>query len=289
MKAYHKLATIVSSVALAVTACAGLAHAQNEAGSRLSEESIVTQDPTVANRGKFMLGVGADAWYVYEPWQRTFAATAQSDEKVWSGSSSAFIGGGSFYAGYDDLTLMFSAKTGPVNRKVSGTWPVSNAPGTYKEKLDETEFEIGLRYLFRDKKVLGIHPYILAGYNYITLTGTESYTWRGREFGYSSTETWNVPYIGIGGILPLGSEGRFGLRGDMSASYSWESYRSDRNYKQNGSGPGFVAHLTGYVNIFEGFSLQVGTKALYLNGEGGQTTSDGRVGAFAQIGYKYRF
>ena len=261
------------------------------AQERVLEEELVIQDPTVAPKKKYLVGGALDYWIVRGPLRST-----ASGQKI--GTIDGSMIGGSGYLGYDNWTLMFSYKEGSFD---------SNLPPSIIREVDRDEFEIKLRYLFRDtcfpcllvdnERILGVVPYVMVGYNRTTLDATRRITEPGFFFVSSGNTTllqefvYDSVLLGVGGVLPFGDTG-LGIRGDLSLWYT----STDRTLKNpapgvrtdaSGTGIGGQAHLTGYWNIYKGFNLQAGAKASSLNGGGVGTYN--RVGFFAQLGYTYRF
>lgn len=250
------------------------------AEERVIEEELVLFDPTVAEEKKFLAGGALDYWYVKGPLR------GQNQEVV--GDIEGFMIGGTVYLGYDDFTLMLSQKKGDFNSTFA----------TQTRDVDREEFDVRLRWMFRDTEILGITPYLLAGYNRTRLEQTSSITVAGRVFDDSGEETLLVDRVydsgvaGFGGILPFGDSG-LGLRADVSALYS-SATREIKNPgagvdpDQSGSGLGGMAHITGYWTIYKGLSIQAGAKGSFLNG-GPEVGRYGRVGFFGQLGYTFRF
>ena len=260
------------------------------AEERVLEEELVIQDPTVARAKKLLVGGAVEYWYVSGPLTST-----TTGERI--GSIDGSMVGGSGYVGYDNLTLMISYKQGEFD---------SDLATSFREVVRD-EYEIKLRYLFRDtcfpcllvdnERVLGVVPYVMAGYNRTKLDSTLTVKTPGfvfvsslspnlfREFVYDSG------LVGVGGILPFGNTG-LGMRGDLSVWYT----STDRTIinpapgvarEDSGTGIGGQAHLTGYWKIYKGLNVQVGAKYSSLNGGGVGTYN--RLGLFSMLGYTHKF
>lgn len=264
------------------------------AQERVIEEELILKDPTVAERGKFLIGGAADLWYVRGP----LKSRAEGRN---IGTIEGSMVGGSGYLGYDNFTLMLSYKQGDFESDLNkdGFRSVRNT--------DRDEFEIKLRWMFRetcfpcllvrDKKILGVVPYVMAGYNRTKLDVNRRFTTLGIVFVESGSDillrefVYDSGLVGVGGILPFGDTG-LGIRADVSAFYtSLERTTTNPapgvNPDASGTGIGGQAHLTGYWNIYKGFNLQAGAKYSSLNG--GDAGRYDRVGFFAQVGYTHRF
>jgi hypothetical protein len=134
---------------------------------------------------------------------------------------------------------------------------------------------------------------VLIGYNQITLERTTDIQTSGWIWSYNgktrkkSETVFNSGLIGIGAIVPLTKDKNIGIRGDARLLFTDAEFTRDDGLRITGSGPGLAATATGYWNIYKGLNLQVGAKGQLMNG--GNAGAYGKAGAFASLGYAYRF
>lgn len=247
---------------------------------RVIEEQLVLKDPTVSAENKWAVGGSFEYWYLSGPYKTIDRTTGKT---VATGSIKGDMPGGNIFVGYDDFTLQYSYRPGDFDITKDFVYGY-----TVQEKQKQKENEITFRYLFRGKVV---SPYLLVGYNDISLKTRQELTTAGWTWIYNGKtvmeheKTYKSVMAGIGLILPVYRA--FGLRGDARLTYTKAESIRDDGWKVTGSGAGFYGTLTGYLNIYKGINLQVGTKYQYLNG--GDIGWYTKGGTFASLGYTYRF
>lgn len=252
-------------------------------GKRVIEEKILLKDPTVAEPKKWLIGGSLEYWYITGPYNTYNSA----NQKVTEGNIKGDMPGGNIAIGYDKFTLQYSYREGKFG--IDSTY-LGSGVKTHEEQ-NQTEHEATLRYLFSSDKP--INPYVLIGYNQITLERTtdiitSGWTWSYNDKTRRKTETvFNSGLIGIGAIVPLTKDKNIGIRGDARFLFTDAEYTRDDGYKVTGSGAGVGGTLTAYWNIFKGLNLQAGGKGQLLNG--GNAGAYSKAGAFASLGYAFRF
>lgn len=248
---------------------------------RVIEETLVLKDPTVAAANKWVVGGAAEYWYI----KGKYDVYDSSGVKQASGDMTGGMPGGNIFLGYGDFTLNYAYRKGSF----SGDFNYTNGCNTHDEQ-DQQEHEATVRWLMRGLSSAHITPYLLAGYTQIKLDETEtilnSFVWsyNGQKVKKTTSE-YKAPLVGIGAILPINEY--FGFRVDGRVLWSKATKTYDNGYEYSGSGVGGSVVGTAYVNIWEGFNLQVGGKFLALNG--GDAGSYSKVGGFAMLGYSYKF
>jgi hypothetical protein len=264
--------------------------AQNEPKDqpkRVIEEELVLKDPTVAAEKKWLVGGSYEFWYVGGPYKRFDSAGV----KIADGNVSGIMNGGNIVVGYDNFTLQYSYR--------AGSWDIdfdySSSGAHTKQKQDQGEHEVTLRYLIKPLALKHFVPYVLAGYNYTSKKDTETIE---NNFFWNYTpavathkvkvldRTYSSPLVGMGAIVPFNNY--IGIRGDARLMFTSAEMKRDDGATWSDSGLSGAVVGTLYWNIWEGLNLQVGGKWLYLNG-GDKVGYDSKVGGFVMLGYVYKF
>lgn len=281
----HATARSAALLFLTLMLCTGSpsAHADGEQPRVLVEE-IVARDPTVPERGRWLLGGAGEVWYLNGPYDG-----ARDD-----GTIEGLLPGASLYAGYDDWTLMGSYKSGGFNLNLTDSV-------TGSETIEEHDWRViegKIRYLFRDSRFLDIVPYVSAGINRTDIEDRTRLTTPNRVFTITGSPLIGIDtehtsaVVGVGGILPFG-DGTFGVRADVNGllGYADEEVVNalpGTDSRDAGLGYGAIVHVTVYADIWSGIIMQVGGKFTYLGGTNGVTELY-RTGFFGMLGYQKRF
>lgn len=257
--------------------------------TRVIEETVVLQDPTVAQGGKWLVGVSGEI--VYTPthfWTSYWTLTGGLN----SGTPATGVQpGGTIYIGYDNWTLSGTYR--------NGSWNTGSLDIGYSEtghiKLTKEETEITLRYLFRGTEKQPVYLYLLAGYNRIVSSYSEiidtpnpGVIWT-TGTSFTDTSTFDMATAGLGVLIPITENQEVGIRLDGRAllgQVSGNIYLTP----YSGTTYGSTETLTAYWNIWNGINLQLGGKIQFLynvgqlNTWGWQSTG----GFFAMLGYTYK-
>jgi len=184
---------------------------------RTIEETLVVKDPTVAAPNKWLVGAAVEYMYV----TGNYDLYDTSGNKLADGKINFGLPGGNFWVGYGNLTanLAYRKGSGDIDRD----WTIG---AKSVDKLDQTDTELTLRYLFRTGS--GITPYIIGGYLQTkfeereTITNFPAFVWgyKGVAGGATSskTTTYKSPLLGGGAIFPFSD--KFGARADIRLTYT---------------------------------------------------------------------
>jgi hypothetical protein len=214
-----------------------------------------------------------------------------SGNKLADGDINFGLPGGNLWVGYGNLTVNLAYRKGSGD--IDRTWTIG-AKST--DKLDQTDTELTLRYLFRTNS--GISPYILGGYLQTkfdeseTITNFPTFVWGYKGVGCvapscatSTTKTtYSSPLIGGGAIFPFSD--KFGARADVRLTYTRAELERDDGRKFTGSGIGGGFTGTGYYNITQWLNAQLGVRYYVLNG--GDVGTKNFLGLFGMIGVTIR-
>jgi len=254
--------------------------------TRVVEEEIVLQDPTVSASRKWAVGGSFEGWYMRGPWYTNINGQLASKGTIDGG-----MPGGNFFFGYDNLTLQYSRRDGTFNvdRTFTDYGMSYYGPATHSTQHQrQVEDEATLRYLW--KLAPHLNPYVLVGYNKTVVDIDEEYFLAsGAKTARvdANRSTYSSGLVGVGAIIPFNR--RIGIRGDGRLLFTSGKFENRKSaYVATSSGVGAAATGTLYVNIFEGLNVQAGFKGQYLNG-GNNVSSFGRFGIFASGGYSYKF
>ena len=230
------------------------------AQSRVVEDSLVYDDPTVARPGNWVYGAGIGAYYsnANTSGNDTAGNAVNATQQYTQPQASAFVG-------YSDFTLLLRYQRIAATTQFPGN-TLTNKGNTYSADL---------RYLVTPLQAKYFVPYVLASYVDQTENETFSYV---NNSGVRQTGK-NVakgPGLGIGGIVPITE--KYGVRLDVrqynatvrSSSNLFSEFNSSRNieYRQG--------QVTAYYNLTDHINLQVGAQANYINKQA-QSTSYGFV------------
>jgi hypothetical protein len=268
--------------AVALLAFAAGIAAADDAGTRVIEEELVVQDPTMAAARHWAVGGSFEGWGVVGPYN----THDQNGKLLATGNISGGMVGGNGFIGYDNWTLQYSHRGGTFDVTQDFIVPFSYV-NTVTQK--QAEDEVTLRYLVKS----GPHfnPYIIVGYNGTSLDQTSVlsagavWTYNGKATMVDKTE-YSSTLIGVGAIIPFNKS--VGLRGDGRLLFTSGKYTRDDGFQQTGSGVGGAATGTIYVNIAQGLNVQAGFKSQVLNA-GPNFSSFFRTGFFGSLGYSYKF
>lgn len=252
------------------------AHAQD----RKIEEDWILADPTVAEEGKWKLGLSLD--YTRGEYESHVSKKTSSRR------------GGSIIAGHANVTLMASYRSGD-NFLEAGTNRQTGPSGeTGRADVDFRQFEARLRYLLSDMDVLGGKPYLLAGYQYIDQTTKGNGDFTG-IFTPDNSETAIHALSGGGGFIwPIAE--RVGIRADLSLGIAFGETNQDSSTVSHpeeefsSTGIAWNATATAYWQIYGGFNIQGGIRSNHIAlGNDDQLGDVHDLGGFVQIGYTHSF
>ncbi len=256
------------------------------ATKRVIEEELVVMDPTVAGKSKWLLGASLEGWHI----SQKVDTVDQQDNPLSSGRTSGNLSGGGIVIGYSNLTFQYAHRKGRVTGTT--TQSLTNRPFETRDVGVQTEDEATLRYLFRLDN--HFNPYLIAGYNRISFAESADITTPNRFYTGGTTHDATVmihssALIGIGLVFAVNRH--FGVRGDgrvlISSFRYWDSTLGAAGGNGTGHGVGSAVTATAYVNLIQGFNLQVGGKFQGLPGPSGPTRV--RWGSFATLGYSFKF
>ena len=239
----------------------------------------MVKDPTVAAPNQWLFGAALEYMYV----KGSYDLYDGNGNKLADGDISFGLPGANLWVGHGNLTVNFAYRKGSGD--IDRTWKVG-AKST--DKLDQTDNELTLRYLFRTNS--GLSPYILAGYMQTKFEEDEQITNAGFIFPYNGTTrsqrttTYKSPLIGGGMIVPFSD--KFGMRADVRLTYTKAEvvYETGLKYTGSGIGGGFTA--TGYYNITPWLNAQLGARYTSLNG--GDVGYKNFFGLFGMLGVSFR-
>ena len=256
---------------------------------RVIEETLVLSDPTVAQPGKWLIGLSAEYWYVSQNWDRYFA---DGGKYSW-GSISGSMPGGTITLGYDNFTVAYSYRSGSWDGEstISGRANSAGFETNSTLKEDQTEHEITARWLFKVSP--HFNPYAMVGYSYMTKEDKETiktagvvWTNNNNSNVLTSKYTFQSPLIGVGAIVPFNQY--FGMRIDGRLLGTFADLTKSNGYTANGVGAGAAAVGTFYWNIWQGLNMQVGGKFQYMYG-GTEIGGFYKYGGFGMLGYTFKF
>jgi len=257
-------------------------------GTRVIEQDLLVTDPTVAAPRHWLFGAALEGWYVTTP-NVPYTTPGLSGTQTAAGSAI----GGNITVGYDDIWAILSYRAGSFTDNVSLQSPIISQ-FTNNERTSEVELKF--RYLFRDVQIGGMTPYMLGGYNFVSLDSNKTFTtpyviWMGTGTPtFLRTNDYNSAFAGFGGILPFNRWS--GVRADIVAAATY-GIQNNTNIlpafasTQTGTGMGAMAHATVYFNLVENLTLQFGVKGARLwmfN-----VDNYGAIGGYANLGYIARF
>ena len=250
---------------------------------RVIEEELVLKDPTVSAAKKWAIGGSIEYWYVGGDYEVTEGKVVVADGEI-----DGDMTGGNIFLGYGNWTLMGSVR--------EGDWDVNLSskvyPTNHISHQEQEEKEIKLRYLMRGLSSRHFVPYLIFGYNEVSLKDTETITTPGWIWTRNGTTVQTNDYtfksflLGAGAVVPFNKY--LGMRGDISAAFTDADVTYDTGKTYSGDGVGAVGFLTGYWNIVRGLNFQVGGKLLHLNG-GDEVGWYTKTGWFGMLGYSYKF
>ncbi|MBF0540122.1 MAG: hypothetical protein HQK91_01565 [Nitrospirae bacterium] len=257
--------------------------------TRVIEETVVLQDPTVAQSNKWLVGISGEVEYTPSNFYTSYKKL--NGQFVGNTPATGAVPGGTVYLGYDNWTLSGTYR--------DGGWNTQSFDLGYSEsghiKLTKTETEGTLRYLFREQKKQPVYLYLLAGYNRIVSgyseiinTPSPSRVW-GSSSRLTNTSTFDMATAGLGILIPVTDNQDLGLRLDgrgLLGQVSGNTFTSNFS----GTTYGSVGTLTGYWNIWNGINLQLGGKIqfLYNVNQVGVWGWGSTGGFFAMLGYTYK-
>jgi hypothetical protein len=252
---------------------------------RVIEETLVVKDPTVAERGKWLLGAAFEELFTYGPYK----AHIGEGDAVETGTIHAFKPGFNAFAGYGDFSMNF------VYRKGTETIPTHHNPNGYNSAdYDHTrryktiERELSMRWRLRDWDTDWYAPYFYLSYQHLNSDVTNTITTPGVVFGNGSdveqakatTKTW---YGGLGAIFP--SNDHRGYRLDAALNYTYAKYDAE-TYSVEGHGIGGRLTGTMYYLLSEGTNLQGGGRCEWIKAPPAFWRY--RCGVFLMLGYTFR-
>jgi hypothetical protein len=268
------------AVAFGFTACSW---AQDR--SRTIEETLVVKDPTVAQRGQWLLGGAFEELYIYGPYRARVI-----DDSREKGTIHGFKPGFNGFVGYGDLSLNYVYRRG--TETVSTHHDATNQVPVdfdHTRRFKTKENELGLRWRLRDLDTSWYSPYVYAGYLHLSSDNTDTVTAGNFTFGNGTTEersriVSDSAYLGLGAIFPW--DEKKGVRLDGAVNYTkarWELETSTL------SGHGFGGRATGtfYYVFSEGWNAQMGARFDAMRAP--PVFYRYRFGVFVMLGYTHRF
>lgn len=230
------------------------------AQTRVVEESLVYDDPTVAKPGKWVYGAAIGAYYSNSntSGNDTSGNTVNATQQFTQPQGSVFVG-------YSDVTLLLRYQ------RINAT---TQFPGNTLTNKGNT-FSADLRYLVTPLQAKYFVPYVLASYVDQTENETFSYV---NSSGLQQTGkvVAKGPGLGIGGIVPITD--KFGVRLDVRQYNATSTVTSNMFAGLNGSRniQYRMGQATAYYNLTDHINLQIGGQASYVNNQP-QSTSYGFV------------
>lgn len=242
----------------------GAAYAQ----TRVVEESLVYDDPTVAKPGSWIFGASAD-YYNYT----TQGAAYDSNSNTYPTTQHWSQPGASLWAGYGNFSLIASYKNGTGTTNV----PAANTNWTTKN----TETEVNLRYLITPLQMKYFVPYVMAGYIHSVDKDTLSNVYINGVQEVNTT-TGKGPGLGIGGIIPVTE--KYGFRADYRRYAGTSSTTSPVPAFNTSSNIQFIRMTaTAYYNITENINAQLGVRTQYVQNRPNTTAT----GGYLSLGYTF--
>jgi hypothetical protein len=287
-----KQVVCIPAVALLMSAGVGQALADDmstDGNTRVIEEKLVLQDPTVSAAGKWVFGAAVEDMYTHGPY---YSTSSSGDGQKENGTVSANKPGINLFVGYGDFTVNYSYRKGSQTVDLSHS-ASTITPYTYTHTLayDEKENEINLRWRLSALDTRYLSPYVYVGYADVKSDQTDTlpvssgliWTYNGTRISASTTE-YKGGMVGIGGIIPVSAQYGFRIDGGLtSTNATWT--RSD-GATLSGSGIGGRFTGTMYYNIAQGWNAQLGGRFVMLNG--GNLGYKDLFGVFAMLGYSFK-
>lgn len=234
--------------------------ANSFAQTRVVEDSLVYDDPTVAKPGEWVYGAALGAYYsnANTSGTNTSGNTVNATQQFTQPQGSVFVG-------YSDVTLLLRYQRINATTQFPGN-TVTNKGNTYSADL---------RYLVTPLQAKYFVPYVLASYVNQTENETFSYV---NSSGVQQTGkvVAKGPGLGVGGIVPITE--KFGVRLDIRqynatstvTSNMWAGLEGSRNIQYR------MGQATAYYNLTDHINLQIGGQASYVNNQP-QSTAYGFV------------
>lgn len=230
------------------------------AQSRVIEDSLVYDDPTVARPGQWVYGAAIGAYYS----NSNTSGTNTSGNTV-NATQQFTQPQGSIFVGYSDVTLLLRYQ------RISAT---TQFPGNTLTNNGNT-LSADLRYLVTPFQAKYFVPYVLASYVEQTENQTFSYV---NNSGLQQTGkvVAKGPGLGIGGIVPITE--KYGVRLDVKqysltstvTSNMFAGLNSSRNLQYR------MGQVTAYYNLSDHVNIQIGGQATYIPNQS-QSTSYGFI------------
>jgi len=238
------------------------------AQSRVIEDSLVYDDPTVAKPGQWIFGASAD-YYNYSAQGSAYDSSNRSYPTTQHFSQP----GASLWLGYGDFSLLASYKNGSGSTNV----PAANT----NWKTNNTETEVNLRWLIKPLQMKYFVPYVLAGYIRAVDKDTLSNVYINGVQEVNTT-TGKGPGLGAGGIIPITE--KYGFRADYR-QYAGTSSTSSPVAAFNTSSNIQFVRITGtaYYNVTENVNVQLGLRTQYVQSRPNTTTT----GGYLSLGYTF--
>ena len=238
------------------------------AQTRVVEESLVYDDPTVAKPGSWIFGASAD-YYNYS----AQGAAYDSSNRSYPTTQHFSQPGASLWVGYGDFSLLASYKNG------SGTTNVPAANTNWKTNNAETE--VNLRWLITPLQMRYFVPYVLAGYIRSVDKDTLSNVYINGVQEVNTT-TGKGPGLGIGGIIPITE--KYGFRADYRQYAGTSSTVSPVAAFNTSHNIQFI-RITGtaYYNVTENVNVQLGVRTQYVQNSPNSTAT----GGYLSLGYTF--
>ena len=204
--------------------------------SRVIEDSLVYNDPTLSKGSGWIFGGSVDYWQVNMRYP--------SNNSNVVGTLNYYQPGASLFIGKGDLTVLLSYKNGSGDLE----YPFDTA------KITTTQTQVSLRYLLSDLSTEYVTPYVMASYWDYSMKSDQYYP-KGTYWSTENTKS-RAPMIGGGGIFPFSKS--LGLRLDGLWGITNSSGSHTRGDRMGNTGNITMLTSTLYYNVTENVNFQFG-------------------------------
>lgn len=238
------------------------------AQSRVVEDSLVYDDPTVSKPNSWLYGISVD----YNNTTANASATDTQGNTHYQKTVSSTVGASAF-AGYGNFTLM-------------GTYTPGRSTSTvpyYSTTINQTSWtgDLTLRWLVMDLQTRYFVPYLMG--SYLKAGGTDSMNVYVNGVQEINKYTAQGPGVGFGGIIPLTE--KFGCRADIrdyfgqlkTTSNVFTQFNTSKNIQY------IKSTLTGYYNVTDNINMQLGIQNSFTKNQ----SMSSATGVYAKLGYTF--
>jgi len=260
--------TKFTKIALAVSMFATLSTGAF-AQSRVIEDSLVYDDPTVAKPNSWLYGLSVD----YNNTTANAAATDTQGNVNYQKTVSSTVGASAF-AGYGNFTLMGTYTPGRSTASVPA----------YAVTINQTSWtgDLTLRWLVMDLQTRYFVPYLLG--SYMKAGGTDSMNVYVNGVQEINKYTAQGPGVGFGGIIPLTE--KYGFRADVRDYFAKVNTTSNvfpQYFNSNKNIQYIRSTLTGYYNFTDSINLQIGVQNSFTKNQ----SMSSATGFYTKLGYTF--